>query len=71
MTPGKRRQLVYSLERMVNGARMMIDDAIKQLRREQGEDANCDPLVTSLMLVDGTLANAEQGLKTIAKWEAE
>jgi hypothetical protein len=71
MTPGKRRQLVYSLERMVNGARMMIDDAIKQLRREQGEDANRDPLVTSLALVDGTLANAERALQTIAKWEAE
>ncbi len=71
MTPEERRELVYNLELIVNGARLIIDSHLRQLRREQGEDANRDPLVTSLTLVDGTLANAEQGLKTIAKWEAD
>ncbi len=71
MTPEERRELVYTLEGIVNGARLMIDAHLRQLRREQGEGANRDPLVTSLALVDGTLRDAEQGLKTIAKWEAE
>jgi hypothetical protein len=71
MTPEERRQLVYKLEGIVVGARLILDINLKQLRQEQRGGLKCDPLVTSLTLVDGTLASAERDLQTIAKWEAE
>jgi hypothetical protein len=71
MTPEERRQIVYQLEAIVGGARLVLDTNLKHLRQEQRGGLKCDPLVTSLTLVDGTLRDAEQGLKTIAKWEAE
>jgi hypothetical protein len=72
MTPEERRQLVYKLESIVVGARLVLNTSLTQLRKEQKRDGSkCDPLVTSLKLVDGTLANAEQALQTIAKWEIE
>ena len=71
MTPEERRKIVGDLKMMVGNARVVLDTDLKQLRREQGEGSKCDPLVTSLTLVDGTLANAERALQTIANWEAE
>lgn len=71
MTPEERRKIVDDLEMMIGNARVVLDINLKQLRREQAEGSKRDPLVTSLTLVDGTLANAERGLQTIAKWEAE
>lgn len=71
MTPEERRQLVYKLQGIVGSARLVLDTNLKQLRREQGEGSKCDPLVTGLSFVDRTIFNAEEILKTIAKWEAE
>ena len=71
MTTEQRRQIVYQLEAIVGIARLVLDTNLKQLRQEQRYSADRDPLVTSLSLVDHTLCDAEQGLKTIAKWEAQ
>ncbi len=71
MTPEERRQAVYMLEGIVQSARLILDINLKQLRRDQPTGTKCDPLVTSLAIVDGTLGNAERALQTIAKWEAK
>ena len=71
MTPEERRELIYTLGQIVEGARLMIDAHLTQLRRKQLDDENRDPLVFSLARVDGTLCDAQQGLQAIAKWEAE
>ncbi len=71
MTPEERRTLIHTLDRIVEGVRLMLDANLKQLRRNQSIGARCDPLVASLSLVDRALCDAEQGLKTIAKWEAK
>ena len=71
MTPEERRQLVCKLQNIVGNTRTMLNTNLTQLRREQGEGSKCDPLVTGLSFVDRTIFDAEEILKTIAKWEAE